>query len=175
MILNRLETAIIRVSQVIALLGLGCLLVLTFATVLDVLLRWLFNAPIVGVHDASSLLVAIVIAASFPVVMAERRNITIRFIGNLLSPKWRNLLEAFGQLVAFVVLALLAWQIWVYTNELADSNEVTWILGWPFAPWWRVVTGIMVLCVPVQAIVICLSIRSALGGQRAPSQENTNS
>ena len=171
MILTQLERAITRVSQGIALVGLACLLFLTFAVVLDVILRWLFNSPIVGVHDASGLLVAIVISASFPVVMAERRNITIRFIGDLLGPRWRDIFDAFGHLIVLIVFGLLTWQIWVYTNELSESNEVTWILGWRFEPWWRFVTIIMIIGVLTQAIVVLVAIKSALTAQKSASRK----
>ena len=60
---ERLDRAVTRIARVIALIGLAGLLLLASATVLDVLLRWIFNSPIVGLNDTHSLLTAIIIFA----------------------------------------------------------------------------------------------------------------
>ena len=171
MMLDQLERAMRRISQGIALVGLSALLFLAFVIFLDVICRYLFNSPIAGVYDASSLLVAIVISASFPVVMAERRNITIRFMGDLFGSKWQALFEAFGHLIGLIVFALLTWQIWVYTNELSESNEITWILRWRLGPWWRVVCIILTIGIMAQAIVVLVAIKSALAAWKSGSRK----
>ena len=80
------ESLVGKISRAVSLIGLAGLLALAFATVLDVLLRWLMSKPITGVRDLSSLFVAVVIAASFPICIAEQKNITIRFLGTALGP-----------------------------------------------------------------------------------------
>lgn len=162
-----------KISQVIALIGLTGLLGLAFATVLDVLLRWLFNAPIAGVRDLSSLFIAIVIAASFPVCITERSNITIRFLGSALGPRCREILDLFGNAVTLVVLAVLSWLIWAYAVELSESNETTWILLWPVSPWYRGVAVIVGFCVLVEVSVILQIIRSLVKGNGSHRQEET--
>lgn len=156
-----LESEIIRRARTISLIGLAGLLLLAGITVGEVLLRWLFSYPIQGVSDVSRLIVSIVIASCFPVVSAERRHITVRAIGTMLGPRINHLLEAFGAFVTLVIFCLMTWQLWLYANELAASNQTTWLVMWPLAPWWRVATILLGLCVPIQLIAFLVSLKSA--------------
>ena len=159
-VFDRIEWLSRRGARFVTLLGLAGLLSLAFATVLDVLLRWILNSPITGVRDAASLFVAIVIACALPNCAAERHHITIRFLGKMLTRRWENILEVFGNLVTLIIFIIMAWQLWRYAGELTAQREVTMVLGWPVWPWWRVVSIIVAYCVPVQAIVVFRAIKS---------------
>ena len=154
------ESLVGKVSRFVSLIGLAGLLALAFATVLDVLLRWLADRPITGVRDLSSLFVAVVIAASFPICIAGQKNITIRFLGTALGPFCHKILDLFGNIVTIVILALMSWQLWRYAAELARSHETTWVLGLPVSPWYRGVAALVSFCVIAELVVIFKIIRS---------------
>ena len=92
----RLEQRIGRWTRAIAVAGFLGLLVVALATTAYVLLRWIANAPIKGLNDINGLVVAIVIASCLPLVIAERQNISIRFLGNALGVAPSRWLEAFS-------------------------------------------------------------------------------
>jgi TRAP-type C4-dicarboxylate transport system permease small subunit len=140
------------ITRGIALIGLALLLLIALATVLDVLMRWLFNSPIVQLSDTYSLFMALILASCFPLCIYNRGNVTIRFIGNALGPRVRNIFDAFGNLVTMIVFALMAWQFWLYTDQMALDGETTWVLSWPASPWWRAVTILIIICVPVTMV-----------------------
>jgi len=166
-----LESEIIRWARMISLIGLAGLLLLAAVTVGEVLLRWLFNHPILGVADISELVIAVTIASCFPLVFAEGRSITVRLVGSALGPRAYALLEAFGSFVSLVIFLLLVWQFWIYTGELASNRETTWHLLLPKAPWYGTVTILMSLCVPVLAVQFINQIKSFwLIGKRGPQQ-----
>ena len=164
---KQIEKVFHRVTRFLALIGLAGLLALASATGIDVLLRWLFNRPIVGLNDTYSLCTALIISSSFPLCLSERGNITIRFIGNLLGPRAKDILDAFGNLVAFIIFSLMAWQLWLYTDQLVEDGETTWVLSWPVSPWWRVVTVLIIVCVPVTFMTVILFLKSALKKNRS--------
>ena len=164
---KRLDAWTLQGARLFAILGLAGVLALSFAIVIDVLARWLLNAPIAGVRDLSSLFVAIAIAASFPACIAECQHITIRFLGRLTGPKYEALFDTFGHLIALAVFFMIAWQLWLYADGLAAEGEVTMILGWPLSPWWRTVSIIMAFCVPVQICVLLKSLNSLLAEDRS--------
>ena len=151
-----------RVARFISLIGLAGLLLLASATVIDVFMRWLFNNPIVGLNDTHSLFTALVIASCFPLCIHKGGNITIRFIGNIFGFRVKAVLDALGNLVTLIIFALMAWQLWLYTDQLAKDGETTWVLNWPVSPWWRVVTIIILICVPVTLVAVIQHTRSAL-------------
>ncbi len=167
---RQLEILTFRGARLLALFGLAGLLILAFATVTDALLRWLANAPIPGVRDAAALFIAAAIACSLPICIAERRHITIRLFGRLLGPRGEAALEAFGNFIALVVFAVMAWQIWLYAVHLAAEKETTMVLAWPLSPWWRGVAVITAFCVPVQSLVLLQSLKRALFSLNMPDQ-----
>src|SRR5688500_16159156 len=113
---------------------------------LDVLLRWIANAPIKGLHDINGLAIAIVIASCFPLVVAERRNISIRFLGEALGAGASRWLEALGSAALLAFVAAIGWQLALYTLGLAESGRTTWHLRLPVTPAWTVATAVVLLC-----------------------------
>jgi TRAP-type transport system small permease protein len=151
-----------KITRMIALISLTGLLILASATVADVLLRWLFNSPLLGLTDTYSLFTAVIIASCFPLCIYQRGNITIRFMGNIFGPKTKNILDTFGNLVTMVVFAFMAWQLWKYANELAQDTATTFVYDWPLSPWWRAVTVIIALCIPVTLVTVIQYFKSFL-------------
>ena len=169
-LLNKLETIATHLSRIIALIGLAGLLVIAGATVLDVLLRWIFNSPIIGLRDSYSLFISVIIASSFALCIAERNNITIRFLGNVLGPRASKSLDAFGNGVSLIFFIALSWQVWKFANQIEIDHETTWALNWPVAPWWRIVSLLIILCIPVQAVVFLQFAKSAIKWKRLSNE-----
>jgi len=172
---SRIEKGISILTRSIALIGLALLLLLASATVLDVLLRWLFNKPIVQLSDTYSLFMALILASCFPLCIYNRGNVTIRFIGNALGPRVRNIFDAFGNLVTMIVFALMAWQFWLYTDQMALDGETTWVLSWPASPWWRAVTYLIIICVPVTFVTFIQYVKTALRKKNASDRTKPSS
>ena len=158
---SRTERISSMITRGIALIGLALLLLIASATVLDVLLRWLFNNPIVGLADTYSLFMAMILASCFPLCIYNRGNVTIRFLGNILGPRGKNILDAFGNLITMIIFALMAWQLWRFTDELALDVETTWVLNLPVSPWWRVVTILIFICTPVTFVTFIQYAKAA--------------
>ena len=159
---EQIDRAVKRFTRMIALIGLVGLLTLALATVLDVMLRWIFNSPIVGLNDTYSLFAALIIASCLPLCIYRRGNITIRFVGNIFGERATNVLDAFGGLVSLIIFSVMAWQLWRYTDQLARDGETTWVLNWPVSPWWRLVSILIIICVPVTLITVIQYLKSAV-------------
>lgn len=171
----RLEERIGRWTRAIAVAGFVGLLAVAVATMADVLLRWVANTPIKGLNDINGLAVAIVIASCFPLVVAERQNISIRFLGDALGPRAGRWLEALGSAALLVFVALVGWQLVLHTAGLAESGRTTWHLRIPVTPYWSVATAVVLLCIPAQTIAFAADVlRAATGspGVRAGDPEN---
>lgn len=157
----------------LALIGVVGLVVVALVTICDVLLRWLFSTPIDGVSEISRLVVAISIASFFPMALAERHHVTIEFLGAAVGRRARLWIDAFAHLATLFFFLVLGWQFILYTMEISDSGETTWLLGWRIAPWWTVTTLLMLLCIPVQSVICWNQIRAAIRGDSpAPPSED---
>jgi TRAP-type C4-dicarboxylate transport system permease small subunit len=161
--LSTIESAITRWTRVIAVIGLVGLVVMSLTIVLQVLARWLLNYPLLGVYDFTSLAVRISVASCLPLVFAERRNIGVRLMGKI-HPRVGKVFEAFGNLVAFGVFVVMFWHLLEYIENLIATKEATWTVNIPLAPWVSVATGLIVLCIPIQAFYFFVDIKSAITG-----------
>ncbi len=148
----------------LALVGLVGLVAVALVTIADVLLRWLFNSPVDGVSEISRLVVAIAIASFFPMALAERHHISIEFLGAWLGPRAQLWLDTLAHVVTSFFFLVLGWQFILYTLEIGESGETTWLLGWRVAPWWTVTTVFMLICIPVQGGILIRQFRAAARG-----------
>lgn len=160
----------------IALVGLVGFVVVAIATIIDVLLRWLFSMPIDGVAEISRLIVAVSIASFFPLALADRHHITIEFLGAALGARARAWLDLLAHLITLIFFIALGWQFVLYTMEITESGESTWVLAWKVAPWWTLVTIFMLACIPVQALMVYYQMKFiSFGGKHPPeSTESRN-
>lgn len=171
--LDRTARAAEQLSRLIAFVGVIGLVALAGLTMLDVLSRWLANAPIDGVGEVSKLLIAVVVGSFFPIALIERQHVTIDIIDKVVGPRGRLALRIFADVVTLVFFAAVAWRFFLYTAELAKSRETTWLLGWPVAPWWSVVTVCLLVCVPIQLIMLCRAVRNRSPSDEARSEEKS--
>lgn len=149
-----LERGIRRLAHWIALGAVACLLGLALLTAADVLLRWLFKAPIRGFIDVASLAMAVIAAACLPALVATRGNVTIRLLGRTGGPGLRRALETFGAAVTLAFFALMAWQYVRYAAEMTSSGERLGILKWPVGPWWWTVAALIIATALVALVVL---------------------
>lgn len=111
---------------------------LTFA---DVVLRYVFAAPILGTKDLLEMGMVTVVALAFP--------FTWRIAGHIvvdLFPEYGIAALDRGRDVAVraiggAIFALLAWQAWLRADDAALFNEATNMIALPFRPFFWVLAG----------------------------------
>ena len=129
--LDSLDRRMISLTRRIAFAGVTVMLLLAFGTVADVLLRWLFNAPICGFNEILSMGLAVAISATFPAGAAQRVNLTVDFLSRRLSPRALARLKLIGAVALLLFYALLSWRIGEYAADLMGRNAVTLYLSIP--------------------------------------------
>ncbi len=149
-----LERAGLTATRALSAFGLFALLLLAAMTLADGLARWLLNAPIEGVRDAGSLVIAVAVACLLPVGLAERSHITIRVAASAFGATAAQWLDAAAAVLVALLMGAMCWQFFLYAGKVAQAHETTWILKWPRAPFWYAVAVILVVGVIVQLIVV---------------------
>ena len=154
----------------IALIGALAILAMAGAVVVDVLMRWIFNAPILGVDDFAAFNLAVIVASFFPICLVGGHFVTIRFVGKALGERRALWLEVLGAVATTFIFALLAWQFVRFTwYDVTLTGLATHVLEIPQAPWWWIVTTIVVICVPIQLVVLVETIVRAVLGVPRPA------
>jgi TRAP-type C4-dicarboxylate transport system permease small subunit len=156
-LLGRLEGVALFSTRALSVVGLVALMVLAFITLANGMLRWLINQPIAGVVDVGALAIAIAVSCCMPISLMERSHIAFRLVSSL-HPGLGRLLDMIADIAVAIVLALMAWQFWVYARELAVSGERTYVLKIPSAPFWFAADVILWVAVVVQLVVLALDV-----------------
>ena len=167
--LDALDKRSVIVTQRVAFIGVLAMLFIAFTTISDVVMRWLFNAPIDGLSEIEGMALAVAVAGCFPAGAALRVNLTIDLIGNRVGPKVLAWLKALGALALLVFYVFVAWRIGEFAAKLGARGAETLYVRLPIAPFmWSVATflGISAL---VQLINFIVSVRFALAGIPDPS------
>lgn len=166
---TRVDGFVRRTTRVIGTVGLIALFGNASVVVLDIVLRWLFLAPIDRFSDVSSVIFYLAAACCIPAVTAEQRNITIRVLGGIENRRLVAAVDALAAAIVAAVLAIIVWQVWLYTGELAANGRTLPQIPVSIAPFWAVVTGLLALAFLVQLFVLAKHLRSVLGHTPPPN------
>jgi TRAP-type transport system small permease protein len=116
-------------------------------TVADVALRTAINTPIRGVYDLIELLLACTFFFALPCVFLRDENILVNSIDDF-APRWIPTLKRGAEVLAAVVLAVMAWQGWIAARDSFEFHDVTADLGLPrVLHWTALLIGVVGSCI----------------------------
>jgi C4-dicarboxylate transporter DctM subunit len=144
------------------LIGVTGMLLIALGTIADVMLRWLFNHPLVGFSEIVQVGLAVAIGATFAAGAASRVNLTIDILADHLGARvtaWLNLLGASALLALYL---LLAWQMGLHASDLQERGAATVYLDLKRSPYIWTVAVLLAATGAVQAAVVLASLRDAL-------------
>jgi len=156
-----------RLASAAAVVGLTALMILAVLTLADGLMRSLFNYPLDGVRDAGSLVIAIGISCCFPIALMERSNITMRFITPLFGARAGHCCDLLAALLTGLIFLGMAYKLTGYAFELVHTDDMTWILHIPTAPFWFVVAAVIWLSFVMQVIMIAVAVANLIDPTRS--------
>nr|WP_319250990.1 TRAP transporter small permease [uncultured Celeribacter sp.] len=123
-----------RAGVVMAALGGVMLTVMMGLTVCDVIGRYLFNAPIKGAAELTELLLCALIFLGLGAVSLKEDHVTV----DLLTDRMPSFIQPYRLVLAglfsAVVLAVVAWRLWVYADQIGGYGGATTNLSIPIAP-----------------------------------------
>jgi len=112
-------------------------------TVADVTLRAAINLPIRGVYELVELLLAATFFVALPCVFLRDENIMVNVIDDV-APRLVPWLKRAAQILAVVVLAVMAWQGLIAARDSLEFNDVTADLALPrFWHWLALLVGVI--------------------------------
>ncbi len=118
-------------------LGAGAALIL-FAlvgvTCVDVVGRYLFDAPLAGAFELTEVLVAALVFAALPLTTERREHIEVDLLAGLFTVPVGRLVSAFAGLFSAALLATFAWRLATHAMRTLEDGAVTNALGIPLAP-----------------------------------------
>lgn len=161
-LLGRVEGRALLYTQRVALIGVVGILLIGVGTIVDVLMRFLFNQPLAGFNEIVQLGIAVAIAATFPGGAMGRVNIRMDLLLPRLGPVAIKRLECLGAAFLLVFYICLAWQFTLYADDLDSRGATTVFLGWRKAPSMYAAAALFGVCAAAQFVVFLISIRDML-------------
>jgi len=111
-----------------------CMVAIMAVVVLNILLRVIFNRPLLGTVDYVSLLTAVCIAVGLAHCALQNGQIAIEFVYQKLSPQIQGLIGTVINAAALLFWGAAAWFIVDYARTTAKSGMVASTTPIPLAP-----------------------------------------
>ena len=170
--LRRTARASVRVYQAIVTwlsrIAAGFILVLMFLTTTDVVGRYVFNAPIVGAYEVSQIMLVAIVYLGLAYVQRMKGHVKVDAFTSWAPQRVQWALDAFGYLVAALVVALMTWRSGVEAwQALVTQDHIQGLFRIPFWPGKSLLPlGAGLLCIRLIADVVDSSRRALRGATK---------
>ncbi len=149
---NRVVRATNIVVTAVAYLAGFVLLALMLLTTADVVGRYFFNSPIIGVFDLTHFAVLIMAFLGLAYCGFQGGHIVIELLYDRLSPSTASVLLRLINFVGCILFLLIAWRSAVQSVDVREFREASQLLVIPFYPFYWVVAFGSVLFAWVMAL-----------------------
>jgi TRAP-type C4-dicarboxylate transport system permease small subunit len=110
------------------------LFAMMMVTVVDVVGRYVFRAPLVASFELTEYLMGLLVFLALPLVSMRGDHIRIGLLDRHLGSTWKRIRDRAAGLLAGAVCGLLAWRVIVLAARLAGYGDSTQTLRIPLAP-----------------------------------------
>jgi TRAP-type C4-dicarboxylate transport system permease small subunit len=157
--MQRIEKLVTRAGKIMDIVaGWGIVAVMALV-VINVLMRVIFNNPIMGIYEYVGYLTAGIIAFSVSYCALQNAHIAISFIFEKLPLKSRKIIDIITGFIIVLFLLFLCVQVVVYALKVMSSGEVSPTAKMPFYPFiFMTALGLFVLSV-IEFIKIMKGVR----------------
>ena len=153
------ETAVLRVSKIMDVVGGTVLTLMMLITVLDVVLRF-FKKPITGTYELVFLGGAVVIGCAIPVTSWEGGHVCVDFLLEHFPKGVKKMIEVSTKCLGIAFFLLLGCNLFILGQELLKSGEVSLTLHVPYYP----AAFILGICAFVECLVLAMLIAKIIRG-----------
>lgn len=155
-----LNERIKKINRPFYLIGGAALVFMMLVTVFDVIMREIGH-PITGTYELVGFGAAVLIGFTIPYVTSMRGHIIVDFFIMKLPPGGQHVLRLITRIMGTCLWAFIAYELFVFGQDLAKSGEVSPTLQIPFYP----VSYGMGLCLILQVLTQAADTITLLRGK----------
>ena len=147
-----MEKYIFQLSKAMGVIAIGFLIAMMLLTVADVLLRKLFNSPILGSVELVEVMMIFTGFLGLAWCAFNDSHIKVDLIVGSFPPRVQNIIDSITYLLTIVICAILSWRSIIESFAVHESNAFTPTLKIPLYPFYIVVGigfGVLLLAVIV--------------------------
>jgi TRAP-type transport system small permease protein len=136
-------------------------------TFFDVILRYIFSAPIFGARDLLEMGMVVVLSLAFPFTWRIGGHIVVDLLPDYGIAVFTVIRDLVVRLIGIFIFGLLAWRSWIRSDDAVLFNEATNMIELPFSPFFIVLAAasafqVVVLCVECALLLAGASISSTV-------------
>lgn len=143
--------ALYPVTRAVALIGGVVLCAMAVLTVVSVIGRYFFNAPVMGDFELIAIGTGVSVFAFLPHCQLVRENVIVDFFLSHAPFRLQTLCDTVGNLTYAAIIMLLTWRSTLGSISLYEADEMTLILEIP--RWWTLPAAMLCL---VLLLVVCV-------------------
>lgn len=125
----------------------------------DVVGRYVFDAPVPGTSELTGLGLCLLIFGALPVVTAHSEHVSVGLLEVLIGHRSRVIERVTLLATSLLALALMAWRLWDKAQTLAAYGDGTSYLNVPLAPFAYFMSVMSALAVVIVALQIVAAFR----------------
>jgi TRAP-type C4-dicarboxylate transport system permease small subunit len=148
-----------RLMGLSAIAGGALAVAIALLVVVSVLGRWLFYLPVRGDFELVRIATALTVFFYLPYTQARRANIMVDTFTQRLSPRLRDAIDAFWDLVFAAAMGACAWGLWLGAFDARDNWETTSDLQLQMWPFILLCAGLCALLTATAAATAVLKLR----------------
>ncbi len=145
---EKLSRRLGKASSVLVYAGVFALFIMMTLTTVDVLGRYLFSSPILGVFEVTEFLVLIVIFSFLAYTQSQKSHVAVDLLVTRFPKRVQRWLEIINHILCLIFMILITWMGILKALELKDIGETSPNLLVPNYPFvFFLVLGCMVMCI----------------------------
>ncbi len=147
-----------------AVVGLALFLMMATTTA-DVFARYVFAAPIHGAYEIVQVLCALLLFSALPLVTRAERHIDVALFDHAFRGATREIRRVLVLLASALVMAGLAFRIWLLAGAFAANRQVLGAIEIPLAP---LAYAIAVLAAATASVLVAMLAAQVRGWLVSP-------
>ncbi|MCL7748474.1 TRAP transporter small permease [Halalkalibacter alkaliphilus] len=162
-VLNTINRSFMKLELTFLLIGGFLVFFIMFLITINIFMRNVFGAPIVGVYEMVVQCFVALVALGFSYVQGQKGNITVEVVTDYLPEKFQKFFHLLGYGVGLFVIGIIAWQsglqAWSsFVNQDYNANSLLKLPLWPSKAF--ITLGMATLCIRLLLdIFVCLFVK----------------
>lgn len=136
-------------------IGVVMLMAMMLLVTLDVIMRFVFRAPIEGIYEAVELMMAVVYCYGIAYTQRKKKHISVRLFVEIIPLGAARAVKLVVAVLCFVLCVLITWQSFVKAGATLATGETTYSGIGPFG---HVPIGSFVYVTTVACLVFTLEL-----------------
>lgn len=145
---------------VINTLAQAALILMMLLTAADVILRYIFNRPVIFAGEVTEFLMVVLISLGLSYCAIDKEHVSVDVLAGKLPKRWQGIFDCFTGLLTLGFFLLIVWRSFVEMHDLSKSGITSMVLYIPVYPF----LGLVGVGFALFAIVIMMDLTDSIYG-----------